>query len=79
MRKPSSIFLVPDHFKREKMCINTLEVEPWQLCDVPDYLKTQKICDDVVRMDSYSLLFLSYWYVTQEELGIWHELMIMNA
>ena len=54
------------------MCIKTLEVDSWQLCHVPDYLKTQKICDDVVRIDSYSLQFVSDWFLTQGQLKEWH-------
>ena len=54
------------------MCNAGVEANPSQLYDVPDNLKMQKMCDDVVRMDSYSLLFDPDWFVTQEQLEIWH-------
>ena len=55
------------------MCNAGVEANPSQLYDVPDNLKMQKMCDDVVRMDSYSLLFDPDWFVTQEQLEIWHD------
>ena len=55
------------------MCNEAVEVNPWQLYDVPDFLKTEEMCDDVVRRDSYLLQFVSDWFVTQEQLEIWHD------
>ena len=55
------------------MCNEAVEIDPWQLYDVPDYLKTQKICDDVAQRDSYSLQFFPGWFVTQEQLEMWHD------
>ena len=31
------------------------------------------MCDDVVQRDSYSLQFVPDWFVTQEQLEIWHD------
>ena len=69
---PAAFFLVPDHFKTQKMCNDVSDIDPWQLNDVPDYLKTQKMCDDVVHRDSNSLQFVPDWLVTQEQPEIWH-------
>ena len=55
------------------MCIIAIEVDPWQLNDTPDYLKTQKMCDDVVQRNSYFLQFVPDWFITQEQLEIWHD------
>ena len=55
------------------MCNEAVEVNPWQLYDVPDFLKTEEMCDDVVRRDSYLLQIVSDWFVTQEQLEIWHD------
>ena len=49
------------------------DVNPWQLSDVPNYFKTQKVCDDVVLRQSYFLQFVPDWFVTQEQLEIWHD------
>ena len=31
------------------------------------------MCDDVVRRDPYSLQFLPDWFVTQQQIDIWHD------
>ena len=40
---------VPDRFKTEEMCIEAVEVFPWQLKYVPDKFKTQDMCNEAVR------------------------------
>ena len=54
------------------MCIEAIELDPWQLNDIPDYLKTQKMCDDVVRRDPYSLQFVRDWFLTKEQIDVWY-------
>ena len=49
------------------------EVDPWQLEDVPDQLKTQETCDKVVRDDAFSLVCVLDWFVSQEQLKLWHD------
>ena len=49
------------------------EVNPWQLEDVPDQLKTQETCDKVVRDDAFSLVRVLDWFVSQEQLKLWHD------
>ena len=55
------------------MCIKVLEVDPRQLHDVPDHFKMQDMCDKAVSDDSFSLRFVSDWFVTQEQIEIWHD------
>ena len=55
------------------MCNDAVDVDPQQLNGVPDYRKTQKMCGDVVQRNSYFLHFVPYWFVTQEQLEIWHD------
>ena len=31
------------------------------------------MCDDVVRRDPYSLRFVPDWFVTQQQIKIWHD------
>ena len=50
-----------------------LEVDPWQLNDVPDYFKALEMCDDAVWEDPYSFRFAPDWFVTQQQLKIWHD------
>ena len=54
---PAVLFLVPDHFKTEKMCSEALEIDPWSLYDIPD---------KAIRDDPSSLQFVPDWFVTQE-------------
>ena len=42
------IFLVPEYFKTQEMCIGAAVADPWQLHNVPNNFKTQVMCDDVV-------------------------------
>ena len=56
--KTATFSLVPDPFKTEEMCNNTVEVDPWQLDDVPDHFKTQAMCQKVVEVDPSSLQFV---------------------
>ena len=64
---------MPDHFKTEELCEMAVGIGPWQRNNIHDYLKTQKMCGDVVWRDSYSLQFVSDWFVTQKRLEIWHD------
>ena len=65
---PAVIFLVPDRFKTQELCIKAFEVDPWQLHDVPDHFKTQEMCDNAVKDDPSSLEFVPDWFVTQEQI-----------
>ena len=64
---PAAFFLVPDHFKTEK----NVYLDPWQLKDVPDHFKTQEMCDDAVWGYPFSLQFVPYWFVTQQQIDAW--------
>ena len=55
------------------MCKMAFEVDPWQLKDVPDHFKTQKICDKAARDQLFSLQHAPDWFVTQEQIGLWHD------
>ena len=55
------------------MCIKALEADLWSLYDVPDHLKTQSMCDDAIKDDPSSPQFVPDWFVTQEQLHIWHD------
>ena len=72
VRQPSSIFFIPDRFKTQEMCIKALEVYLWSLEYVLDKLKVQKMCDDAVWDDAFSLVCVPNWFVTQQQLKIWH-------
>ena len=67
----SVLFIVPDCFKTQGMCIKVLEVDPWSLYDIPDSLKTQEMCNKAVEDDPSSLQYISDWFVTQQQLDVW--------
>ena len=54
------------------MCIKAVKVDLCQLYDVSDHFKTQKMCDAAVSKDPYSLQYGPDWFVTQEQVKIWH-------
>ena len=70
---PAVFFLIPDRFKTREMCINAVEVDPWQFHDVPYHFKTQEMCDGVVRDDPFSLQFVLDWFMTQQQVKLWHD------
>ena len=70
---PAAFFLVPHCFNTQEMCIKAVEVDPWQQNDVPDHFKTKNMCDDVAWGDPFSLGFILDWFVTQEQVKLWHD------
>ena len=42
------------------------------LKDVPDHLKTQKMRDKAEWGNRFSLQFVPDWFVTQQQLKLWH-------
>ena len=43
------------------------------LCYIPDHLKTREMCDAAVREDPWLLKYVPNWFVTQEQLKLWHD------
>ena len=43
------------------------------LCYVPDHLKNREMCDAAVREDPWLLKYVPDWFVTQEQLKLWHD------
>ena len=69
--RPAAFFLIPDSFKTQDMCIKGVEACPWQLYYVPD--QTRETCDRAARNDFFSLHFVPDWFVTQEQIDLWHD------
>ena len=83
-RNPYALDCVPDNVKTQKTCIKAMRENSAVFFLVPDRFKTQEMCNDavdvdplslrdVVQRDSYYLQFISHWFVTQEQLEIWHD------
>ena len=69
---PAVFFFVPNYLKTQEVCIKAFEVYPWSLEYVPDKLKAPKMCDDALWDDAFSLICVPNWFVTQQQLKIWH-------
>ena len=64
---------VPDHLKTEEMCEKVAEERSYLLQYVPNCLKMEETCEKAVRDDPSSLQFVPHYFVTQQQLKIWHD------
>ena len=55
------------------MCSSAVHIELCSLAYVPDHFKTQKRCGKAVKDNPSFLQFVSDWFVTQQQLKIWHD------
>ena len=62
-----------DHLKMEEMCEKVAEERPYLLQYVPDCLKMEETCEEAVRDDPSSLQYVPDYFVTQQQLKIWHD------
>ena len=63
---------VPDCFKRKDMCKGVCP-HPRLIGHVPDHFKTQEMCNKAVELDPSFLWFVTDWFVSQEQLRLWHD------
>ena len=70
---PEAFHRIPDRFKKQEMCIKVVEVDPLSLGNVFDHLKTREMCDAAVKEDSSSLIYVPDWFVTQQQVKLWHD------
>ena len=40
---------------------------------IPDHLKTQGMCNEAVKDDPFSLQFVPDWFLTQQQVKLWHD------
>ena len=45
----------------------------WLIGHVLDHFKTQEMCDKAIKDDPSSLRFVPDWFVSQEQLKLWHD------
>ena len=70
---PYTLGYVPGQCKTNEMFYRLLEKYLCHINLIPDHLKTQEMCDKVVNDDPSSLQYVSDWFVTQQQLQIWHD------
>ena len=68
-----SFMFVPDFLKTQEICNWAVNEWPWLLKYVPDQYKAKEMCDDVVQRYPCSLQFVPDWFVTQQQIKIWHD------
>ena len=67
-----SLANVPDHFKRKDMC-KGVHLHTWLIGHFPDHFKRQDMCNEAVELDPFFLRFVPDWFVSQEQLKLWHD------
>ena len=70
---PWALRFIPDHLKTQEMCIEAVGTCPWTLEHVPDNLKAQEMCNEAVRGGPWNLRHVSDWFLTQQQIKIWHD------
>ena len=55
------------------MCERAVEDEPKTLKCFLDHFKAQEICDKAVEEDPCALEFVLDWFVTHQQVKIWHD------
>ena len=55
------------------MCDKGVEVGSWQLGVAPDHLKTRETCERAVVKYPATLEFVPDWFVSQQQLKLWHD------
>ena len=48
---PAILYLVPDRFKTQEICMKAVEAGLFKLDNVSDYLRTQAVCIKTVEED----------------------------
>ena len=55
------------------MCDKAIEIDPSILWHVPDNLKMQGMCIRAVEVGLGLLEYVPDWFVTQVQIGLWHD------
>ena len=55
------------------MCEIAVEKYPYNLRHVLDYLRTQEMCKEAVQKRLCLLEYIPDWFVTQQQIKIWHD------
>ena len=57
VKRPTT--MVPDHFKTEEMCNQTVENNPYRMRFIPVHFRTQEMCIKAIEKYLYPLIFVS--------------------
>ena len=67
------LFFIPDHLKTQEMCNKEVDIKPHFLVLVPDRLRAEEMCNKAVCKYPWLLKYLPDWFVTQQQLKLWHD------
>ena len=70
--EPRSLIYVPDCLKTQGICKEAVARSPYALGYVPDHLKMQEMCEKAVQEDSWLLGYVRDWFLTQQQVKLWH-------
>ena len=62
-----------DHFKTQGMCNEVVGIHSRTFEHVPDDLNTQEMCNEAVRGGQWNLKHAPCWFVTQQQIKLWHD------
>ena len=71
-KNPYALEYVPGHLKTQEM-YKGVRFRPWLIGNIPDHFKTQEMCERAVEVDPSFLRFVPDWFVSQEQLKLWHD------
>ena len=67
-------FFIPDQYKTQAMCIETVEESAYlSLRHVPDHFKTQEMCDKAMHRRPCVLKYVPDYFVTREWVDMWYD------
>ena len=72
-RSPLCLEHVPNYFKTQRMCERAVENELYTLEFVSDKHKTKRMCERAVEKKSWLLKYVPDWFVTQQQIKLWHD------
>ena len=52
-----SLTFVPDHFKKEQMCLGAVHKIPYTLRYVSDRYETARVCEKIIEREPGALMF----------------------
>ena len=67
------LFFIPDHLKAQEMWNKEVDIKPNFSVLVPDRLRAEEMCNKAVYKYPWLLKYLPDWFVTQQQLKLWHD------
>ena len=70
--EPETLEFVPDHVKSLGMCEKVVEERPY--CGMSQIILSRRRCmKNCFEEDPYYLIHFPDWFVTPQQIGLWHD------